>query len=188
MTISENYNLSDIVLKLETILQIDGRDYGEKDVTVIMDNIYKRIMRQYQLDLTDKKLTDEELYIGTSREKAVLLLDNITQLHSTLSGYTQIIRYKNSNSNKKNNIEVRGRNISYFGASQKGFNTFIRACMFEDLVSTTDQAFEFMISKFGTISKCMEKRLLLIMIVARKLGLKELVSCICEVFLIGEIV
>lgn len=188
MTICENYNLSDIVLKLETVLQIDGRDYGEKDVNVIMDNIYKRILRQYQLDLTETKLTDEELYIGTSREKAILLLDNVTQLHSTLSGYTQIIRYKNSNTNKKNNIEVRGRNISYSGASQKGFEAFIRACMFEDLISTTDQAFEFIVSKFGTISKCMEKRMLLIMIIARKLGLNELVSCICEIFLIGEIV
>ena len=188
MTICENYNLSDIMLKLETVLQIDGRDYGEKDVSVIMDNIYKRILRQYQLDLTDKKLTDEELYIGTSRENAILLLDNITQLHSVLAGYTQLIRYKNSTHKKNKNIEVRGRNISYFGASQKGFSAFIHACMFEDLIDGTGQAFEFMISKFGTISKCMEKRLLLVMIVARKLGLYEIVSCISEIFMIGEIV
>lgn len=188
MTICENYNLSDIVLKLETVLQIDGRDYGEKDVSVIMDNIYKRIMRQYQIDLSDKKLTDEELFIGTSRESAILLLDNITQLHAKLAGYTQLIRYKNSQASKNTSIEVRGRNISYFGASQKGFVAFIRASMFEDLINSTDQAFDYMISKFGTISKCMEKRLLLIMIVARKLGLHELVSCVCEIFLIGELV
>ena len=60
--------------------------------------------------------------------------------------------------------------------------------MFESQVASTEQAFEFMISKFGTISKCMEKRMLLIMIVARKLGLNELVSCIAEIFLIGELV
>ena len=60
MTISERYNLSDIVLRIETVLQIDGRDYGERDVAVIMDNIYKRMARQYSIELSDKKLTDEE--------------------------------------------------------------------------------------------------------------------------------
>lgn len=188
MTISERYNLSDIVLKIETVLQIDGRDYGERDVSIIMDNIYKRMARQYGLELADKKLTDEELYIGTSREKAFLLLDNIAQLHAQLSGYTQLIRYKSNQAGKAKNIEVRGRNISYFGASQNGFTNFIRACMFESQVNSVEQAFDFMISKFGTISKCMEKRMLLIMIVARKFGLHELVSCIAEIFLIGELV
>ena len=50
MTISERYNLSDIVLRIETVLQIDGRDYGERDVAVIMDNIYKRMARQYSIE------------------------------------------------------------------------------------------------------------------------------------------
>lgn len=188
MTISDNYNLSDIVLRLEATLQIDGSDYGERDVDVIMDNIYKRIQRQYQIDLTNKQLVDDSLYIGPSRESAVLLVDNISQLHAKLAGYTQLIRYKSPANHKSTVVEVRGRNINYFGASQKGFRDFIHAVMLEGQINSTEQAFAFVEAQFGTISKCMEKRLLLIMIVARRLGLFEIVSCIAEIFMIGELV
>ena len=46
MTICDNYNIGEIVSQTEILLQIDSKDYGEKDFNVIMDNIYTRILRQ----------------------------------------------------------------------------------------------------------------------------------------------
>lgn len=186
MTISDKYILSDIIGTLETVLQIDGRDYGEREIDTIMNNIYNRIQKQYQLDLRDKDLTDDSLYIGPSRESAVLLMDNVADLHAKLSGYILTIQYKCKNRDAKQMIEVRGRNVNYFGASPAGFRNFCMACKLQAVVESIGPAMDFMCSQFGTISKCLEKRLLLIMIVSRKLGLHEIVSCLATIFAIGE--
>lgn len=57
MNISEMYDINRIVLNIEVALQIDGKDYGEKDVNVIMENIMGRIIRQYQIDLHNRKIS-----------------------------------------------------------------------------------------------------------------------------------
>ena len=83
MTISEMYDINRIILDIEVALQIDGKDYGEKDVDVVMENIRNRIIRQYQIDLHDRKISDESLYIGKSRSSAVI--STTWDLHRKLS-------------------------------------------------------------------------------------------------------
>ena len=186
MTISDNFSLSDILLKLETALQIDGRDYGERDVDIIMSNIYKRIQRQYQLDLTNTKLTDDALYIGPTRQSAQLFLDNLTELFGKLAGYSILLNFKIDGTNSNTVIEIMPRNISYCSASRKGFMQFMSRCRVQSLVQTQDPVFKYIEQQFGTFAKCNEKRLILIMIVAYRLGLYELICIIANIFIIGD--
>ena len=186
MNISDNYRLADILIKLETTLQIDGRDYGERDIDVIMSNIYKRIQRQYQLDLTDKKLTDDELYVGPTRASAILLIDNISQLFGQLTGYTYILKYRLDKTNFNSVVEIKPRNINYAGVSQRNFQQFMARCRVEKTATNTATEFKYIEAKFGEYVKCNEKRLLLIMIVARRLGLNELVCVIADIFMKGD--
>ena len=93
MDISSLYDINRIVNNLEVALCIDGVDYAEKDMDVILKNIKNRIIRQYQLDLTSTKITDTALYVGRSRTAAAMFTENIAALHGQLCGYLQIARY-----------------------------------------------------------------------------------------------
>ena len=59
MTISDMYDINRIILNVEQALCIDGSDYGEKDVDVIIENVTNRIITKYQLDLHNRKITDD---------------------------------------------------------------------------------------------------------------------------------
>ena len=186
MNISDNYRLSDILLKLELALQIDGQDYNERDVEIIMSNIYKRIQRQYQLDLTQTMLTDEALYIGPTRQSAVLFMDNLSDWFSKLAAYSILLNYKLDGTNSNMVIEVMPRNIQYCSASRKGFMGFMSKCRVQQLIPTQDVIFKWLEGQFGSFSKCIEKRLILIMLVAYRLGLYEFICVIANIFLIGD--
>ena len=94
MTISDNYVIDEILTQLEIALQIDGVDYAEKDVNVIVNNVKTRIARQYNVDLKGTNITDSTLFIDKFRSASVLFVDNVTRIHSMLCGYLQIVRYK----------------------------------------------------------------------------------------------
>lgn len=188
MTISDNYNLADIILHLETTLQIDGGDYGERDIDVIMKNIYLRIQRQYQIDLTNTQLTDESLYIGPTRESAILLIDNVSQLHARLSGYLQIIRYRRSDITEESIAEVHGSNVNYFSMSIQQFADAMRAFSVSARVTQMGNIVKYLGNTFATVSNNTEKRLLLLLLVSYKFGLYEITSAIAEIFIIGELI
>lgn len=178
MNISEMYAINQIVLDLETALQIDGQDYGEKDVDVILDNIKNRIIRQYQIDLRDKKITDESLYIGGNRSSAVLFVENITQLHGRLCGYLHVARYQT-------HVIVRPLNINYMGFAQGSLMAFFMACMTARTLPDCTTAMQAIKRKFGSINSCIEKKLILIMLVCHDFGFDELVAAIAEIFYLG---
>lgn len=179
MTISEMYDINRIILDIEVALQIDGKDYGEKDVDVVMENIRNRIIRQYQIDLHDRKISDESLYIGKSRSSAVLFTENISALHAKLCGYLQIVRYNKI-------ISIKVVNINYMGFTQKALMSFFMAAMGSSTMPNIDQAMQAIKRKFGSVNSCLEKKLILIMIVAYEFGLYELVASIAEIFYLGD--
>lgn len=180
MVISELYDIEEILLSVEIALQIDGKDYSEKDVNIIMDNIYNRIIRQHQLDLRDLKINDDSLYLTKSRSAAVLFIENITALHGRLCGYLQIVRYVK-------NCTLRPSNISYMGFSPSSFKSFLIGAMSLSTMPNIRNAMNGIRNKFGSINNCLEKKLILIMIVAYEIGLYELVSCIAEILYLGMI-
>jgi hypothetical protein len=179
MIISEMYDINRIILDIEVALQIDGKDYSEKDVDVILENIRNRIIRQYQIDLHDRKISDDSLYIGKSRSSAVLFIENIAALHAKLCGYLQIVRYNKI-------VTIKCVNINYMGFTQKTFMSFFMAAMGASTMPNIDSAVNAIKRKFGSVNNCIEKKLILIMIVAYEFGLYELVASIAEILYLGD--
>lgn len=179
MVISELYDINRIILDIEVALQIDGKDYSEKDVDVILENIRNRIIRQYQIDLHDRKISDDSLYIGKSRSSAVLFIENIAALHAKLCGYLQIVRYNKI-------VTIKAVNINYMGFTQKTFMSFFMAAMGASTMPNIDSAVNAIKRKFGSVNSCIEKKLILIMIVAYEFGLYELVASIAEILYLGD--
>lgn len=179
MVISELYDINRIILDIEVALQIDGKDYSEKDVDVILENIRNRIIRQYQIDLHDRKISDDSLYIGKSRSSAVLFIENIAALHAKLCGYLQIVRYNKI-------VTIKAVNINYMGFTQKTFMSFFMAAMGASTMPNIDSAVNAIKRKFGSVNSCIEKKLILILIVAYEFGLYELVASIAEILYLGD--
>lgn len=178
MIISDFYDINKIILDIEVALQIDGKDYGEKDVDVILDNIRNRIIRQYQLDLFGKKVNDDALYVGNSRSAAVLFIENIAVLHSRLCGYLQIVRF-----NKQ--VTINPLNINYMGFTPRSFMSFLIGASAANTMPNIDISVKAIKNKFSTINSCTEKKLILIMIVAYEFGLYELVASVAEILYLG---
>lgn len=188
MNVSEVYDLAGILRDLEATMQISGTDYGERDVDVIIENVYKRIYNQYHVDLKQSPLNDESWMLGNKRSDVRALVENLALLHSKLSGYCQCLRYRQENSTVSQEIVVRARNINYCGASAGGFYNFLKASVLESQLNTVEPAFQYIKNKLQTINMCFEKRLLLIMIIARELGVPEITSAAAEIFCIGELI
>lgn len=178
MIISDFYDINKIILDVEVALQIDGKDYGEKDVDVILDNIRNRIIRQYQLDLFGKKINDDVLYVGNSRSSAALFVENIAALHGRLCGYLQIVRYCKQST-------ITPTNINYMGFTPKSFMSFLIGASSANTMPNIDISVKAIKNKFSTINSCTEKKLILIMIVAYEFGLYELVSSVAEILYLG---
>lgn len=179
MVISELYDINRIILDIEVALQIDGKDYSEKDVDVILENIRNRIIRQYQIDLHDRKVSDDSLYIGKARSSAVLFIENIAALHAKLCGYLQIVRYNKI-------VTIKAVNINYMGFTQKSFISLFMAAIGSSTIPNIGTAIEAIKRKFGSVNNCIEKKLILILIVAYEFGLYELVASISEILYLGD--
>lgn len=178
MTISDMYDINRIVTNVELALLIDGKDYGEKDTETILHNVRNRIIRQHQIDLTGVKISDDSLYIGKTRSQAVLFVENIAQLHSMLCGYLQIVRFSKQ-------VQINPININYMGFTPKSFLSFLIAAMNSNTMPNIDTAMKAIKNKFSSINNCIEKRLILIMIIAYEFGFYELVSAIAEILYLG---
>lgn len=178
MTITDNYDINHILLDLEVALQIDGKDYAEKDVDAIIDSILNRIIRQYQIDLHGIKVTDESLYIGKSRSSAVLFVENIALLHAKLCGYLQIVRFTGQ-------VSIKPKNINFMGFTEAGFKNFFIAAMKSYTQPNINDAMKAVKSRFGSINSCIEKKMILIMIVCHEFGFMEMVGNIAEILYLG---
>lgn len=178
MTISDMYDINRIVLDIEIALQIDGKDYGEKDVDVIVENIMNRIIRQYQIDLHGRKVTDDALYIGKSRSSAALFVENVASLHARLCGYLQVARYQT-------HLTIRPLNINYMGFAQASLMSFFIAAMTARTLPDCNTAIQAIKRKFGSVNNCIEKKFILILLVCYEFGFDEMVSSIAEIFYLG---
>lgn len=178
MTITDMYDINRILLDVEVALQIDGKDYAEKDVDMILENIINRIIRQYQIDLHGIKVTDESLYIGKSRSATVLFVENIANLHAKLCGYLQIVRFTSQ-------VAIKPKNINFMGFTETGFKSFFIAAMISYTQPNITDAMKAIKGRFGSINSCIEKKLILIMIVCYEFGFNEMVATVAEILYLG---
>lgn len=174
MNVEMNYNLSDIVHELEVALQIDGKDFEEKDMDILIRNVRMRIENQYALDLTSYKLSDVELQIEPYRPRTAILLDNITCIHSKLCGFFQIARYLTR-------LDVSLDSINYLGFEEEGLKLVLEKLQRKSTMKEADEALRAIKNKLQTISSCMEKRLFVLLVVSHDLGLDEVVAAIAEI-------
>ena len=178
MTISDNYVIDEILTQLEIALQIDGVDYAEKDVNVIVNNVKTRIARQYNVDLKGTNITDSTLFIDKFRSASVLFVDNVTRIHSMLCGYLQIVRYKAV-------VLVRPGNVNYLGFNDKELLQFLSLCQREVTLPRVREGMESIKNKLASINNCREKRLFLILVVSYELGFYEVMAAIAEILYLG---
>lgn len=181
MTITELYDINMIVRNIEEALLIDGSDYSEKDVNVILNNVLNRIIRQHNVDLRNTTIKDDALYASKHRGQVTLFVENISMLHARLCGYLHVVRYHNR-------ISVKASNIGFLGFTAASFKSFLVATMSSKTVESTRDAQEAIKRKFGSISVCIEKKMLLIMLISQQLGFDEMAAAIAEIFYIGMVV
>ena len=71
MNIADRYMLKEVIKELETAFQIDGVDFSFDNTQELIRTVKMRINRQYQLDLSDKKITDTDFEINIMRERRI---------------------------------------------------------------------------------------------------------------------
>ena len=178
MKLYETYDLQQILLNLEVVLQVDGANYGEHSIDKVMDNIYTRIDSAYNLDLRGRLITDDELYVGPTRSSAIMFMDNVKSYHSELCGYFQIVRYTK-------HIDIRPQHVNFFGYSQQSFMRFTKEATHKSNMKNLESTIEAFSESFDSIAMTLEKRFMLLMIVSYKLGFYELFATIVEIFRLG---
>lgn len=178
MTISDMYDIDQIVLNIEAALKIDGKDYGEKDVEVIFENVRNRIIVEYKVDLHDKQISDESLYIGPYRDRAMMFVENMAMLHAQLCGWLQIARFTTT-------INIRPININYMGFAKDSMLSLFIAAMGRRTQPDCAVAMKALQRKFGAVNNCIEKKLILIMLICYEFGFNEIVASIADIFYIG---
>lgn len=179
MTISDLYDIEKILLNLEVALLIDGNDYANKNVDSIISEIKKRIIRQYHVDLTDKKIDDESLCNGRDRGSVILFIENIGQYHAQLAAYLDIVGYANE-------IKIKPIKVSYVGLEEESLMSILRRLARKKTMASAEQAIQVLAHNMAYIEKSIEKRVLLIMIVAYELGFYELCAVCAEILYIGN--
>ena len=178
MTISDTYDIISIVDNLEVALCISGEDYAEKNIDNILDKIYNRFIKHYNLDLRNRLISDAYFYIDKDRSKATLFVENMSLFHARLCGYLQIVRFTKE-------VRIKPININFMGFSQNSFNDFLFTAIDIKGMLKIRPVIYALRNKFGTVNSCIEKRLLLILIIAYEIGLYEIVASISEIFYLG---
>lgn len=178
MTISDNYDIDKIITQLEIALQIDGQDYAEKNIDVVVKNVKTRIARQYQVDLSGTKIDDPMLFVDKFRNASTLFVENVTRIHGLLCGYLQICRWKST-------VLIRPSNVNYLGFNDNDLMHFLMICQKERTLPSTVEGMESIKGKLSSVNACREKRLFLILVVSYELGFYEVMSSVAEILYLG---
>lgn len=181
MNLASRYNISDIIRELETALQLDGSDFEERDVNVVIKNVKNRIRQQYSVDLTNVKITSVDLEIGVQRNATEVFVDNIVRIHALLCGWCQIVRYKTS-------INISVSSVNNFGFTPESLRGTLKKLQCESTSASVSADIQAIKSKLAAVSVCKEKRLMMILIIAYELGFTELSASIAEILCLSQLV
>lgn len=174
MNIVERYELYSIIQELEVVLQIDGRDFEERDMDKVIRNVKTRINQQYMVDLTDQQVDSEALAMGPYRGALSVFIDNVTRIHGRMCGYGQIARYLNS-------LHINVGDINYLGFTIESLQQALIVLQRKRTLPMAADAIEAIKDKLSTVNTCFEKRLFILLVVSYELGFKELSATIAEI-------
>ena len=172
--------LDKIITELEVALQLDGRDYEEESFSDILNNVYKRINRQYQLDFKMGKICDPIFETNKFFDSASLFVDNIALIHAKLSAYCHIVRYGL-------HTDVLLSNINYMSVQQSTMLQVLKELQLESCIPSVEEPVRVLENRIQTIRISREKRLFMLLLIAYEIGLYEVVATIAEILYLGGI-
>lgn len=173
MEIKDNYNLSNTLKELEAILQIDGIDYEEVEMERFLQNVRRRIEKQYQLDLTNASFNSARMSNMAYQGSLVIYIDNVSRVHSVVCGYSQICRFNME-------VPISLASINYMGFTRETLKEVLVSAQVNSKMVAISRAMDAIGEKLATLSLCSEKRLLTCFYITYKLGLYELTAALAE--------
>lgn len=179
MNITECYDTDSIIRELETAFQINGSDFEERDLDLVIRNVKTRIGRQYQIDLSENKIDSAELEVGVYRNAVSIYIDNIARIHAKLCGLCQIARYMTY-------VQVSLSSVNYLGYTETTLKTMLVALQRKVTLPMAEEAINSVKVKLGTINNCREKRLFMLIVISHALGFYEVTAAIAEILYLGS--
>lgn len=173
MRLKEIYGLQSIVKELEIALQIEGSAYEEKNLDVVVSDVKKRLSRQYALDFTNYKVGDPELEGIKSATEVAMFIQVIGGLHAKLCAYGQIARFLTE-------LPIDLGNVNYLGKEEVSLKSNFKKMERERVMPSSKEFIQVIKDRLGTVSFCLEKRILLLLVVTYELGLYEVTAAIAE--------
>lgn len=178
MTVTEAYDLDNILREAEATFQIDGADYEEQDVDIVVRNVKQRLGRQAQIDFEKYKVTDPEISQGYYRSQVVMLTDSVALLHGRLCGAIHIQRYLTVS-------PVSLKDVNYLGYTEQSMRAVLMALQRKETAPAATDAIKAIKSKLGVVVSCREKRLFMLIIIADAIGYPEIVAAVAEMLYQG---
>ena len=173
MNIKDKYRIDDVLHNLEMVLLIDGPDYEERNIDIVISEVKKRINRQYHIDLTNCKITDTQFDISNYQNEVAAYIDNAMAVHAKLCGLVAIDRYLQTS-------KLDLGTVNYLCSTEESFKTVLELLQVEEDSPRADASIESIKLKLGTIDNCREKRFLMVLVVAHAIGFNEIVAAVAE--------
>lgn len=182
MRLKDDYELESVIRGLEVALQVDGSTYDEKDISKAIMDVKKRLTRQYvHIDFINFRIGDPEIEkLGDAASTVVLFLDGIASVHSKLCAYTQIVRFTC-------NCPVDLMKINYLGIEEDSLKTNIMKMERERLLPSIEPVIKAIEDRLNSISYCLEKRIIMLLVISYELGLYEITATIAELLHISMV-
>ena len=174
MNIIECYDLHSIVKELELALQIEDGDLRETDIEKLLDNVKRKINREYQVDVINYKVNAAELELSQMREATAIFIENITGIHAKLCGYSQVRRYLCTH-------DISLEDINYLGLTKESMKVNLIALQRACYQPRVGDFIAVLKKKLPTISNSWEKRLFVLAVVCEDLGFFEVTASIAEI-------
>lgn len=133
------------------------------------------------IDFVNYKIGDPEIEgLGDAASTVVLFLDGIASVHSKLCAYTQIVRYTC-------NCPVDLGRINYLGIEEDSLKTNIMKMERERMLPLVESVIKAIEDRLNSISYCLEKRIIMLLVVTYELGLYEITATIAELLHISMV-
>lgn len=173
MTVTECYDMNQILHETEAAFQIDGRDYEESDIDEVIASVKQRLRRTTGLDFVSYQVGDPELSIMENRAKISMLTSSIALVHSKLCGLIHINRFLTQS-------DISLQSVNYLGYRIEDVKTALRVLQRKATQPRKENVIQMFKDKLPVLGSCNEKRFIMVLVVADALGYKEIVAAIAE--------
>lgn len=179
MNIKDYYKDIDSILRdCEVAFLVDGADYAERDIDVMINKIKQRFLKHNSIDLNKGKLRDLAGQPGVVGGAVRVYIDNLASIHARVCALCQIFRYTAD-------CPIDISETNYLGFTPDTMKTFLQAMQREALEQRVGDSIEALKEKMAIINVSSVKRFVVIMILAYEFGVNEISAAIAEILYLG---